>query len=60
MPDFRFPPFSGYLTQSQRTAAKRSKLHPQHHRINSTGALQDLSISLVVEPSTKARMREWP
>lgn len=30
------------------------------HRISSTGALQDLSISLVVEPRTKARMREWP
>ncbi len=35
-------------------------LRAPHHRINSTGALQDLSISLVVEPSTKARMREWP
>lgn len=28
------------------------------YRISSTGALQDLSISLVVEPSTKARILE--
>lgn len=30
------------------------------HRISTTGALQDLSISEVVEPSTKLRILEWP
>jgi hypothetical protein len=32
----------------------------RYHRIRRTGTLQDRTISVVVEPITRLRMRLWP